>query len=80
MFNENYALFTSYDGLTFQPNPSSGLLLLLLLLLFFFLTTTITIIITTIMITGIDQNHLSYFRFIGRVVGKAILDNQLLGY
>ena len=50
MFNPNYALFTTGDGLTFQPNPASG----------------------------IDKNHLLYFQFVGRVVGKAVYDNQLL--
>lgn len=51
IFNANYALFLSCgDGVTFQPNPHSG----------------------------VNTDHLFYFKFVGRVFGKAICDGFLL--
>ena len=50
IFDPNYALFTSVDGATFQPNPLSN----------------------------INSNHLSYFKFVGNVIAKAICDGQLM--
>ena len=51
IFRPSYALFLpAADGLTFQPNPTSGA----------------------------NPEHLEYFCFVGKVVGKAVLDGQLL--
>ena len=51
IFDQNKALLISADGgLTFQPNPNSG----------------------------VNPEHLSYFKFIGRIVAKALYDGQLL--
>jgi E3 ubiquitin-protein ligase HUWE1 len=51
MLNPDKALFLpSVNGLTFQPNPASG----------------------------IQPDHLGYFRFAGQVVAKALWDEQLL--
>lgn len=53
VFNPNYGLFIGAgDTVTFQPNPSSGLVN--------------------------PDWHLSYFKFVGRVIGKAICDGHLL--
>lgn len=51
--NPNYALFTPSAekmGVTYQPNPSSG----------------------------INPSHLLYFKFVGRIIGKAIYDGKLV--
>merc|ERR1711988_735975 len=51
IFDQNKALLISADGgLTYQPNPNSG----------------------------VNPEHLSYFKFIGRIVAKALYDGQLL--
>uniref|UniRef100_A0A7S0M233 HECT-type E3 ubiquitin transferase n=1 Tax=Cryptomonas curvata TaxID=233186 RepID=A0A7S0M233_9CRYP len=51
MLNPDKALFLpSVNGLTFQPNPASG----------------------------IQPDHIGYFRFAGQVVAKALWDEQLL--
>ena len=50
IFNRNYALFESFDGVTYQPNSLSG----------------------------INENHLTYFVAVGRIFGKAIFDGEIL--
>eukprot|EP00698_Gefionella_okellyi_P014660 TRINITY_DN406_c0_g1_i1.p1 TRINITY_DN406_c0_g1~~TRINITY_DN406_c0_g1_i1.p1 ORF type:complete len:3198 (-),score=960.76 TRINITY_DN406_c0_g1_i1:108-9701(-) len=50
MFNPGYALFTTSESKTFQPNHQSW----------------------------VNPEHLAYFKFVGQIVGKALLEGYLL--
>ena len=70
IFNPNYALFKSSPG--DRVNKKRHDLLLTFFILFLQVTYTINDF------SHINSNHLCYFKFVGRVIAKAIYDNKLL--
>ena len=75
IFNPNYALFKSSPG----DRVNSRLLFILL----FYTISSVTVVFRQVTYTindfsHINSNHLCYFKFVGRVIAKAIYDNKLL--
>ena len=70
IFNPNYALFKS------SPGDRVNLRRHDLLLTFFIPFLQVTYTINDF--SHINSNHLCYFKFVGRVIAKAIYDNKLL--